>query len=825
MKNELFLLDLTNIIYRNFFAYIRNPLRNSKGQNTSAIYGTSNFLMDLIDSKKIDYITCTIDLKEPTFRHELYTDYKAGRQKVPDELLSQIPVIYEIVKALGINILSSKGYESDDLIASLCKKFYNHFKQIYIVTSDKDMGQLIDEKINIIYPKKENGEYPIFDRKAIEKKLNIKKEQIIDYFSLIGDSVDNVPGIEGIGPKTAVKILEEINSLDDFFKNPEILKNEKIKEKLLKNIDELKRYRELIKLKNDVNIDVTIDDIKIKDKDHKKLEEIFKEYQIFSQLKNLKVKEDARNEEFKLNELLFVDEILKDESIVIFEDGDKILFGSYKGIYETAKDEGIREIKNISGKTLIFENVKNFFEILDKEDDNEIIDIHTLRQTQLKSTKISRIIEEYYSENFDDFPKKDLLVKFVNIKDKFIQDAKKDINFEIYKNIELPIIPAIVGMENNGIKVDLNFFKNKKKNIEDELKEIERKIFKLAGTEFNVNSSKQVSELLFEKLDLKPVKKGKTGFSTDYETLLNLKGIHPIIDFLIRHRELSKLLKGYVVPIISLCEKEDIIHTTFEQSFAATGRFSSRNPNLQNVPPEIRGGFIVRDKKNIFLSLDYSQIELRVLAFLSKDKNLNRAFQEGKDIHNETAKYIFNIDYKDIDEKRRGIAKVVNFSVLYGKTSYGLSQELGIPKKDAENFINKYFEEYSGVKKWIEETIKEATRGGYVKTYFGRYRYIPEILSQNKTVRMGGERMAINTPIQGTAADIMKIAIKKVFQKIKGKKDIMMILTVHDELIFELEEDMFEKYSKTLEKCMVEIEPFDKILKVNIKKGKNWGEI
>uniref|UniRef100_A0A7C3J6H7 DNA-directed DNA polymerase n=1 Tax=candidate division WOR-3 bacterium TaxID=2052148 RepID=A0A7C3J6H7_UNCW3 len=825
MKDELFLVDLTNIIYRNFFAYIRNPLRNSKGENTSAIYGTTNFLEDLINSKKIEYIACTIDLKEPTFRHEIYADYKAGRQKVPDELLSQIPVIYEIVEALGINILSLKGYESDDLIASLCKKFYNDFKKIYIVTSDKDMGQLIDEKINMIYPKKENGEYPVFDTKGIEKKLNVKKEQIIDYYSMIGDSVDNVPGIEGIGPKTAEKILDEINSLDDFFKNPEILKNEKMKEKLLKSVDDLKKYRELIKLKNDINIDINIDELRIKEKNQNKLEEIFKKYEIFSQLKNIESKEIDKSEDFKLNELLFIDEVLKDKSIVIFEDGDKILFGSSKGIYETVKNAGMGELKKIFGKILIFENVKNFSEILEREDANEIIDINTLRQTEMKNPSVKKIVEEYYSESFDDFQKKDLLVKFIKIKDKFIQDAKNDINFEIYKNIELPIIPAIVGMENNGIKVDLKFFKNKNVQIDEQLKKIEKNIFELAGTKFNVNSSKQVSELLFEKLNLKPGKKGKTGFSTDYETLVNLKGIHPIIDLLIKHRELSKLLKGYVLPIISLCEKDDIIHTTFEQSYAATGRFSSRNPNLQNVPPEIRDGFIVRDRKNIFVSLDYSQIELRVLAFLSKDKNLNRAFQEGKDIHNETAKYIFNIDYEDIDEKKRSIAKIINFSVLYGKTSYGLSQELSIPKKDAENFINKYFEEYSGVKKWIEETVKEASKEGYVKTYFGRCRYIPEILSQNKTVRMGGERMAINTPIQGTAADIMKIAIKNVFQKIKGKKDIMMILTVHDELIFEMEEDMFEKYSKILEKCMIDIEPFDKILKVNIKKGKSWGEI
>ncbi|MEO0289571.1 MAG: DNA polymerase [candidate division WOR-3 bacterium] len=823
MKKELFLVDLTNIIYRNFFAFMKNPLRNSKGVNTSAIFGTTSFLLDLLDSNRIEYIACTVDLKEPTFRHNIYAEYKAEREKAPDELISQIPVIYEIVKSFGINILSLQGFESDDLIASLCKRFYKSFDYIYIVTSDKDMGQLVDHKVKIIYPKKENGEYPVLDEKGIEKKLNIKKEQIIDYFSLVGDSIDNVPGIEGIGPKTAEKILQEIDSLDEFFKNPDVLKNEKIKEKLIKNIDNLKKYRELIKLKQDIDLDIETDDLKIKERDTKKISNILKEYEIFSILKTFDEKVEV--EDIKINELLFIDEVLKDDSIVIFEDHDRILFGSSKGIFECVRQEGLKELHKISNRVLIFDNLKNFSEFLNFESNNEIIDINTLRQTQMKSTNINRVVEEYYGKNFEGFSKKDLLLKFVGIKDKFITDSKNDINYEVYKKIEIPIIPAIVEMEKNGIKVDINFFKKENEKIEDEIYKIEKKIFEVTGTSFNVNSSKQVSEILFEKLNLKPVKKGKTGFSTDYETLVQLKGIHPVVDLLIRHRELSKLLKGYILPIISLTEESDIVHTTFEQSYAATGRFSSRNPNLQNVPPEIRGGFIVRDKDNILVSFDYSQIELRVLAFLSKDKNLNRAFQEGVDIHNETARYIFNVDYKSIDEKKRSIAKIVNFSVLYGKTSYGLSQELGISKKEAENFINRYFEEYSGVKEWIEKTIKEASKDGYVKTYFGRYRYIPEILSQNKTVKMSGERMAINTPIQGTAADIMKIAIKNVFQKIKDKKDIMLILTVHDELIFEMRENMFEKYSQICEKSMVDIEPFDRILKVNIKKGKNWGEI
>ncbi|MEO0281868.1 MAG: 5'-3' exonuclease H3TH domain-containing protein, partial [candidate division WOR-3 bacterium] len=457
MKKELFLVDLTNIIYRNFFAFMKNPLRNSKGLNTSAIFGTTSFLLDLLESNRIEYIVCTVDMKEPTFRHNLYAEYKAEREKAPDELISQIPVIYEIVRNFGINILSLQGFESDDLIASLCKKFYNSFENIFIITSDKDMGQLVDQKVKIIYPKKENGKYPVLDEKGIEEKLNIKKEQIIDYFSLIGDNIDNVPGIEGIGPKTAEKILQEIVSLDEFFKNPDILKNEKLKEKLIKNIDNLKKYRELIKLKDDITLDVESEDVKIKEKDIKKINNILKEYEIFSLLK--KFDENVEVEDIKINELLFIDEVLKDDSIVIFEDQEKILFGSNKGIFECDKREGFKELHKISNKVLIFDNLKNFSEFLNFEKNNEIIDINTLRQTQMKSTNINRVVEEYYGKNFEGISKKDLLFKFIRIKDKFITDSQNDINFEVYKNIEIPIIPAIVEMEKNGIKVDVNFFK------------------------------------------------------------------------------------------------------------------------------------------------------------------------------------------------------------------------------------------------------------------------------------------------------------------------------------------------------------------------------
>lgn len=824
MKKDLFLVDLTNIIYRNFFAFMRNPLRNSKGVNTSAIFGTSNFLLELIDSNKIEYIACTVDLKEPTFRHQLYQDYKSEREKAPDELLTQIPVIYEIVENLGIRIFSQKGYESDDILASLTARFYDDFENIYLVTSDKDMGQLIDQKVKLVYPKKENGVYPILDVKGIQERLNIKKEQIIDYFSLIGDSIDNVPGIEGIGPKTAERLLSEMGSLDNFFKNPSVVKNEKIREKLLNNLENLKKYRELIRLKKDVNLKADLDDLKTGKVNEKRLKEIFKEYEIFSLMKRFEEKKvEQKNDIVKTDSF---EKIIDDDSIFIIKVENRVFFGSKKFLFEIDFDKlDFKIFEKLSHKILIFENFKDFVELLENFSDYEIFDINTLSQIQGKNANLKRIVEELYGENFDTLSIVDLIKKFLSTKEKFVNNCRDDLNFPIYNSIELPIIPSIVKMEKNGIKVDVEFFKNKEKQLLKEIQDIEKKIYEITKIRFNINSSKQVSEILFEKMNLKPFKKGKTGFSTDYESLLNLRGTSPVIDLILQHREYSKLLKGYVQPILNLAVDNEIIHTTFEQSYAATGRFSSRNPNLQNVPPDIREGFIVRSKDNFLVSMDYSQIELRVLAFLSGDKNLNKAFEEGRDIHFETAKHIFNVENDLIDERMRSLAKIINFSVIYGKTSYGLSQELNISKKDAENFIKRYFQEFFEVRKWIDETIEEAKKTGYVKTFFGRYRYIPEILSSNKTVRGSGERMAVNTPIQGTAADIMKIAIKNVYSKIKNKNDIMMILTIHDELIFEIDERSLDRYIELCEKAMVDIKPFDKILKVNVKKGKNWKEI
>ncbi|PIP13829.1 MAG: hypothetical protein COX48_03115 [bacterium (Candidatus Stahlbacteria) CG23_combo_of_CG06-09_8_20_14_all_34_7] len=824
MHEKLILIDLTNLIFRYFFAFIRNPLRTSQGLNTSAIFGVVSFLNEIIKEQKTNYIVCAIDLKKKTFRHQIFKDYKSGRQEAPNELVSQIEPIYEAIKKMGIPLVSCEGFEADDIIGTLTGEFKNIFERIFIVTSDKDMEQLIDEKTFILYPKKENGTYPVIDIRDIEEKLNIKKEQITDYFALTGDAIDGVPGIEGIGPKNAEKILKEVDSIEDLIENPEKLSNEKIKQKIIGRKEDIVLYKKLVTINMNAPLNLKINDIKIKESDRDALNGFFKKYELFSLM--YESKEEVLEKEVFIKEDSIDKILLASGKIVLFLFEDKIFINSGKLVCLIEMTSLTRDkIQRMEERTLITNNLKAMKFLHSLIGKSEIFDIALLSQIQMRHGSIERIVKEYSGLNFQT---EDIIVlakEFCLYKERFIKEMKNDWNYEIYKKIEIPIIPAICAMEEFGIKADKDFFEKEKNIISKQLMEKEKDIYNLSGCKFNINSPKQVGEVLFEKLKIKSQKKTKTGYSTDFQVLDSLISVHPIAAELLYYREYSKLLSGFIEPILSLVKNDEIVHTTFEQSYAATGRFSSRNPNMQNVPLDIRRGFTVRNKENIFLSTDYSQIELRVLAVLSQDKNLLKAFRENKDIHNQTAMYLFNVPEEMVNDKMRSIAKVVNFSVLYGKTPFGLSQELKISKKDAEKFINSYFEEYKQVKKWIEMTKEETRKKMRAETVFGRVRSIPEINSPNKNIREQSERIAVNMPVQGTAADIIKIAIKNVYEKIKEKDDIMMILTIHDELVFEIKRSSVEKYRQMIENTMTDIEGFSDILKVKSNIGEYWSEI
>ncbi|MDD3803580.1 MAG: DNA polymerase [bacterium] len=824
MHDKILLIDLTNLIYRFFFAFIRNPLRNSKGFNTSAIYGVTSFLREVLKKEQIQYAVCAVDLKQKTFRHDLFADYKSGRQDTPDELISQINPIYDAIEKMGIKIASVEGFEADDVIGTLSKRFKDEFEKIMIVTSDKDMGQLLNENTFILYPKKENGSYPLLDLKSVEEKLGIKQRQITDYFALIGDAVDSVPGIEGIGPKTAEKILKEAESVDDMVEHPEKITNEKIRKKISEKRAELILYKKLVTINTEVPLKMDAEDAKIIQADNEQLNRLFKEYELYSMVgenqdslakKMTFKKENSAERVFEESGILTV--FLFDDNIVLNSQTNEFI-----GERSSLDSPTIQKAKK---KNIVTNNLKALKELHPIIGEAEIFDIPLISQTQMRHGGLERIVREYTNGSSETQDYLSLSETFCSFKEKYVEESRNDLNYNVYRQIELPIIPAICAMEEEGIKANREFFYEEKKKLSAKLHEYENEIYEMAGCRFNINSPKQVGEVLFQKLKIKSQRKTKTGFSTDSQVLDSLSEENPIAKRLLGYRELSKLLGGFIEPILQITIKDDIVRTTFEQSFAATGRFSSRNPNMQNVPPNIRRGFTVRDPNNQFLSVDYSQIELRVLAVLSKDENLIEAFKENRDIHNQTAMHIFDVPEDMIDEKMRSVAKVVNFSVLYGKTPFGLSQELKIPRREAERFIDSYFQEYVQVKEWIEKTKAETLKTKRAETIFKRVRQIPEISSSNKTVREQAERIAVNMPVQGTAADIIKIAIRKVYEKIKDKKDIKMILTIHDELVFEVKENSMERYRNIIEETMTDIEGFKDILKVKSSAGKLWSEI
>lgn len=816
MKDELYLIDLTNLIYRFFFAFIRNPLRNREGFNTSAIFGIASFIRELKTGQGARYACAMYDLRDKTFRHDDYAQYKSGRPDTPEELIEQIPHIMSLTEAMGIKTVGISGYEADDLIGTFARKFRDDFSRIIIVTSDKDMGQLVDEKTFIMFPKKENGVYPLLDTAAVEKKLDIRKEQIIDYFSLTGDAVDSVPGVAGIGPKTAVKILREVGSMEQFFKDVSLLKNTKLREKLIENRENIELYRKLVTIKTDIEIDLTDDDLVIADENVEALNTIAGKFDIFSLLQQTS-KEECRAAE---SDMKGVAE--SNGPIFMRMDSAGRVLAVSEDCFSVSADLSVLEL--FRDRDIITENLKRDWDMSSLCSLNRVYDLSLIRQMDSRNPSIEKVFQESGKdlpdlENYQDFAE-----SMSSIIRKVAEDIFKSRNLEVYRRIELPILPIIVSMENAGIETDREFFLKERKMLSERIKEKESDIFNLAGEKFNLNSPKQISGILFNKLGIKPLKSMKTGFSTGYEVLLELSATYPIASEILYFREMNKLLTGFVEPILQNADSEGIIRTTFEQTYAATGRFASRNPNLQNIPPDIRKGFIPRGREWVFMSADYSQIELRVLAHISGDKNLLKAFEEGQDIHSITAMSIFSVDEKSVTARMRSIAKVINFSILYGKTAYGLSKELGISRKDASEFIEKYFALYSRVREWIDEVIEETRKNLCTETIFGRVREITEINSANRNVREASERVAVNAPIQGSAADIMKIAMKKVYEEVKGKDDIKMLLTIHDELLFEVKENAAEKYRSVIEKSMTDIEPLNYILKVNIKTGKNWYE-
>ncbi len=893
----LYLIDGNSYLYRAFFA-IRG-LSSSDGTPTNAIFGFTNMILKILREKKPDYFAIVFDAPGPTHRHEVYEDYKAHRPGMPDDLKPQVPSIKEIINAFNIETIEKQGYEADDILAHIAKDAEAKGMEIYIVTGDKDMCQVVSSKIKLYDTMKER----VTEEQNVIEKFGVRPSQFPEVIALMGDASDNIPGAPGIGEKTATKLLKEFGNLDNIIKNHEKIKNTKARNAVSENIENIKLSLELATLHPDVPVDIQVEDLELKEPDWSKLLEHFRKFEFSSLIKLILDKETPAPEKTEYITVLdknvledalsaIKSEITLDTETTSQSPINARLVGisfstepekayyvplshSYPGVPEQLKKEYV--IGKMKG---ILENEK-----IQKNGHNIKYDLIVLRNEgiNLKGIAFDTILASYLlnpnktNHNLADVSMEHLGMKKLSFNDvmgkgtpsliskKTGVQGKKDFSevsiedatqysgedsavtlrlkelFEpaiekanlsrLFHEIEVPLIEVLADMETAGIKIDLSLMDVFSNKLGKELAGIEQRIYFLAGEEFNINSPKQLQEILFDKIGLAPVKKIKTGYSTNIEVLEQLALQHELPKEIIEYRTLSKLKSTYVDALPKIVNpKTGRLHTSFNQTITATGRLSSSNPNLQNIPirgewgKRIRAAFTA-EEGHLLLSSDYSQIELRVLAHLSHDKELIDVYKKEGDVHTKTACELFGVSPEDVTSEMRRRAKTVNFGIVYGISPYGLSKELSIAPDEAKFYIETYFVKHSGVKNYMEKLIKQASETGYVSTIFNRKRAIPELKSTNKNIRQLGERLAINTPVQGSAADIIKLSMLNIWRKLKKEKlRAKMILQVHDELLFEIPLEEKDKVKKLVKKEMENVIGLQVPLKVDIGIGKNWAE-
>ena len=877
---KLFLLDAYALIYRAYYAFIKNPRINSKGINTSAILGFCNTLHEVITKEKPKYLAVAFDPHGPTFRSDAFPEYKAQREKTPEDIITSVPIIKNILNALKIPVITIDGYEADDVIGTLAKKTKGMDLVTYMLTPDKDYGQLVEENVKIYRPR-HGGGYETMGVDEINAKYSIDSpEKVIELLALMGDSADNFPGCPGVGEKTAIKLINEFGSVENLLSNTSQLKGA-LKKKVEEHVEDIKMSKFLATIKTDVPVDLNLDDMELKNPDEEKLSQIFKELEFKSLADKFigKSQKSVKKPSVQLD--LFAN--FEDSSQDISENQS---FESLKTInHEYKLIENKEDIKKLCdflltkqilsldtettstspieaelvGLSFAVEEFKAFYVPIpaDREKAQEIVEIfrplyenpftlkvgqnikydlevlanygiqlagplwdtmiaHYLIQPELrhnmdfmaeaylnyKTIHIDELIgpkgknqknmreltpEQIYEYAAEDA---DITLRLKNVLEPKLKEVEAE---HLFHNIEMPLIRVLAEMERNGVRIDTASLAETSRTLTDRMNALEKDIYELAGETFNIASPKQVGEILFDKLKIieKP-KKTKTGqFVTSEEVLQTLKGKHEIVGKILTHRGLKKLLGTYIDTLPTLINpKTGHIHTSFNQTVTATGRLSSSDPNLQNIPvrgedgKEIRKAFIPEDGC-LFYSADYSQIELRVMAHLSGDENMINAFNEGYDIHAATAANIYKEDISNVTDDQRRKAKRANFGIIYGITVFGLAERLEIDRAEARQLIDGYFETFPKVKEYMEQAKQKAREKGYVETMLKRRRYLPDINSRNATVRGFAERNAINAPIQGSAADIIKVAMINIYQRFKEMKlKSKMILQVHDELNF-----------------------------------------
>ncbi len=893
--------------YRSYFAFIRNPLINSKGENTSAVFGFTNSIMKILRDENPDYIAVVFDTKAPTFRHEIFKDYKSTRSKMPQEMSDQLPRIREVAEGMNLPILEVEGFEADDLMGTLAKRAKTKEMEVILVTGDKDFLQLVDEDICVLNPKRGGEEPELLDKKNVEGKFGVQPDKVVEVLALMGDTSDNVPGIPGIGQKTAVELIKEFGEVEKVLANVDKVKRKNIQKGLKEHPDLARLSKRLVTI--DTNVPFKLDFKKLKREkfDLPKLKELFKELEFTKLLQEISSLETKEKLDYKIIEsekelgkliadLEKIGEFAIDTETTSLNPIDAELVGisiSYKekeafyvpvGHYvrrpstslRTSPPSAVRSEKNLDLSSVI-ENFKRILEDgkIKKIGHNLKFDLEIVRRygIELKGIHFDTMIASYLLnpsfrqhnlnylalEHLDHkmIPISDLIgtgkkqksFAEVPVKDACIYSCE-DVDFtlrlkeifapklsllsleKLFFEVELPLIEVLAEMEMTGVSIDTLHLKKMSQKLSKRLDDLTQQIYDLAGKEFNINSTQQLSKVLFEDLKLTPVRKTekKTAQSTDIGVLEILAKEHPLPKILLDYRQLSKLKSTYIDALPALVNKRTgRIHTSFNQTVTATGRLSSSDPNIQNIPirtdlgKQIRKAIIPKNSDFLILSADYSQVELRILAHFSQDKTLMDAFKRGEDIHNRTASEVFGVALDKVTEEERGIAKTTNFSIIYGVSAYGLSQSTGLTPQEAAMFIDIYFKRYPKVKSYIDEMIELARKQGFVTTLLGRRRYIPEINSANRQKREFAERTAINTPIQGTAADLIKVVMIDIAKKIKSKKS-KMILQVHDELVFEVSKEELDEVKEMVRDRMENTIGLDVPIKVDINVGKNWLE-
>ena len=889
------ILDTSAIIYRNHFALM--GMKNSKGMSTGATYGMINTLNAVLKEFNPDFLVACLDVKRSELkRSEDLETYKAHRESMPDELVQQLPKIMEVLDGYRVPKYKMIGYEADDVIATLASKFAADGIEVYVVTGDKDLMQLVDGHVNIALLGKGEGKslfrYIRTDDDVVEY-LGVKPNQVSNLFGLMGDSSDGIPGVQGIGPKRGVELINKYGDLETLYENIEDIKGKR-KEKLIEDKEKAFLSRDLAEVHRNLDVEYDHDKLILEEKDYDILLPLYKEMEFKRFVLEIEKKETIKVEKQEPSMSLFgntqeqklpretdktvnteiayeiinlnkmnekIDQMGEEISIYENEFGISICDNATNIVvlYNEENNKGdIKEVySKIKNKRVVAYNIKDYFKKgLEPNGVNyfDVVLAWYVLGTE-SSQDLENIIFTEFGENLekfeDQFKKRDINdLEIVSIEEKALflsrrsylikrletvldERLKNEHLSKVYENIENKLIPVLAKMELEGIKVDLKYFETYKIELQEKIKKLEEEIYLLAGEKFNIGSPKQLAEILFEKLEIEPVKKTKTGYSTDVEVLeaLALREIS-IAEKLLEYRSYAKLLSTYVEPLPKLVDENSRIHTTFNQNGTSTGRLSSTNPNLQNIPSKteegmkIRKGFVSKEGYS-FISFDYSQIELRVLAELSKDENLVHAYSKDKDLHDLTARRLFyKTEEEEVTREERSIAKVINFSILYGKTPFGLSKELKIPMAEAKIYINTYFEQYPKVRTFLNDVLESARLNGFVETLYGTRRYISGINSSNKNLQAQAERMAVNTVVQGTAANILKVVMIELYKTLKDKTDIKMLLQVHDELIFEVKDESIDKYMTLIDDLMENTIKFDSVrLKANGNVAKTWGEL